>query len=59
MLSETAVFAYKCDNFYNKESEGGVLWNDTELNINWKLSENDVILSEKDKIQPTFAAKNY
>ena len=59
MLSDTAVFAYKCDNFYHKEAEGGVLWNDAQLNIDWKLPENDVILSEKDKIQPTFADKNY
>ena len=59
VLSETAIFAYKCDNFYHKESEGGVLWNDTELEIDWKLPEADVILSEKDKIQPTFAEKNY
>ena len=59
VLSETAIFAYKCDNFYNKESEGGVLWNDTDLNIDWKLPADAVILSEKDKIQPTFAEKNY
>lgn len=59
VLSETAVFAYKCDNFYNKESEGGVLWNDPELNINWQLPAEDVILSEKDKVQPTFASGNF
>ena len=59
VLSETAVFSYKCDNFYNKEAEGGVLWNDLELLIDWKIPAGDVILSDKDKIQPTFAAKNY
>ena len=59
VLSETAVFAYKCDNFYNKESEGGVLWNDQELNIDWKLPAADVLLSAKDKIQPTFAEGNF
>lgn len=59
VLSETAVFAYKCDNFYNKESEGGVLWNDKDLQIDWKLHENDIILSEKDKIQATFAEENF
>ncbi|MEN2435658.1 dTDP-4-dehydrorhamnose 3,5-epimerase [Weeksellaceae bacterium A-14] len=59
VLSETAVFAYKCDNFYHKQSEGGVLWNDPELNIDWKLPASDVILSEKDKIQAAFAQKNY
>ncbi len=59
VLSETAVFAYKCDNLYHKESEGGVLWNDSELQIDWKLPEGAVLLSEKDKIQPIFAAGNY
>ena len=59
VLSETAVFAYKCDQFYNKESEGGVLWNDSELQIDWKLPSDVVLLSEKDQNQPPFAAGNY
>ena len=59
VLTETAVFAYKCDNFYNKEAEGGVLWNDKDLQIDWKLAEVDILLSDKDKIQPTFAAHNF
>lgn len=59
VLSDTAVFAYKCDNFYDKNSEGGVLWNDQDLNIDWKLSEEDIILSEKDKVQPTFKEGNF
>lgn len=59
VLSETSVFAYKCDNFYNKESEGGVLWNDTDLSIDWKLPVNDIILSVKDKVQPTFKEHNF
>ncbi len=59
VLSETAIFSYKCDNFYNKESEGGVLWNDPELNIDWKLPLDEIILSEKDKIQPKFSEKNF
>jgi len=54
VLSETAVFAYKCDNFYNKESEGGIMYNDPVLNINWGLEEKDVILSEKDAVLATF-----
>lgn len=59
VLSETAVFAYKCDNYYNKESEGGVLYNDPDLQIDWNLPESALILSDKDKIQPTFAQGNF
>ena len=53
VLSESATFFYKCDNFYSKESEGGLLYNDPELNINWDFPETTLIISEKDKIQPT------
>lgn len=59
VISETAVFAYKCDNFYNKESEGSVKYNDGDLQIDWKLNEKDMILSEKDKDSPSFADKNF
>lgn len=59
VLSDTAVFAYKCDNFYDKASEGGVIWNDPDLNIDWKLPVQDVILSEKDKVQKTFKEKDF
>jgi len=48
VLSETAVFAYKCDNIYNKESEGGIRYNDPELNIDWGIPEDKMNLSEKD-----------
>lgn len=54
VLSETAVFAYKCDNFYNKESEAGVIYNDPQLNINWIIPAQDAILSEKDQVLPAF-----
>lgn len=49
VLSETAVFFYKCDNFYNKPSEGGIIFNDPNLSIDWKIPEKDVKLSGKDK----------
>ncbi len=52
VLSERAVFFYKCDNFYNKEAEGGLAYNDPKLNIDWGLSNNELILSDKDKVNP-------
>jgi len=59
VLSETAVFSYKCDNFYHRESEGSVLWSDEDLAIDWQLPADDVILSEKDKISPRFKEGNF
>lgn len=59
VLSETTVFSYKCDNFYCKEAEGGVIWNDENLQIDWKIPISEIILSEKDKVQATFQDKNY
>ena len=53
VLSDTAIFSYKCDNFYNKVSEGGVIYNDKDLNIDWKLDEKEFIVSEKDLELPT------
>jgi dTDP-4-dehydrorhamnose 3,5-epimerase len=50
VLSDKAIFSYKCDNFYNKQSEGGIIYNDDDLNIDWVLSEKDFIISEKDMI---------
>jgi len=54
VLSDTAIFSYKCDNYYNKEAEGGIMYNDTTLNIDWKLPIETLIISEKDAILPTF-----
>ncbi|WP_347218044.1 dTDP-4-dehydrorhamnose 3,5-epimerase [Chryseobacterium sp.] len=59
VLSETAIFSYKCDNFYHKESEGSVIWNDKDLNIDWKLPLDVVQLSDKDRTLPTFAEGNF
>ena len=52
VLSEEAIFTYKCDNFYCKESEGGILFNDPELGIDWKIDLSKAILSDKDKLHP-------
>ncbi len=54
VLSDTAIFSYKCDNYYNKASEGGIIYNDSQLGIDWQLSEEDFIISEKDLELPTF-----
>ena len=53
VLSETAIFFYKCDNFYNKESEGGLLYNDKSVNIDWQFPLESLIISEKDLVLPT------
>lgn len=54
VLSDTAEVFYKCDNFYSKADEGGVLYNDPELAIDWKINIQDAIVSDKDKVQPLF-----
>lgn len=54
VLSETAEFFYKCDNFYSKESEGGLLYNDPKLKIDWQIDLEKILLSEKDAILPEF-----
>ena len=52
VLSEEAIFQYKCDNFYHKESEGAIAWNDPEINIDWTIPFDDVMLSDKDEVNP-------
>lgn len=52
VLSETATFFYKCDNFYNKESEGGIIYNDPALGIDWNMPADSLIISDKDKVLP-------
>jgi dTDP-4-dehydrorhamnose 3,5-epimerase len=53
VLSDTATFFYKCDNFYNKESEGGLLYNDPKVNIDWNFPKEKLLISEKDLVLPT------
>lgn len=53
VLSESATFFYKCDNYYNRKSEGGIIYNDKSLQIDWKLNENEFIISDKDVQLPT------
>ncbi len=53
VLSDTAEFFYKCDNYYNKESEGGIIFNDPTLDIDWKLPHEELMVSEKDRVLPT------
>lgn len=54
VLEDDTIFSYKCDNYYNKDSESGVLYNDPKLNIDWKLKEEEIVLSEKDKYLKLF-----
>lgn len=53
VLSDTVVFNYKCDNFYNKASENGIIYNDKDLNIDWILDAATFIISDKDLVLPT------
>ena len=55
VLSDTADILYKCDNFYNKESERGIIYSDPVLAIDWQIPADKAIVSEKDQILPTFA----
>lgn len=55
VLSKKAEVLYKCDGLYNKESEGGIIYNDPALEIDWRLSSEEAIISDKDKVLPTLA----
>ncbi|MDC1503673.1 dTDP-4-dehydrorhamnose 3,5-epimerase [Winogradskyella sp.] len=54
VLKDQTIFSYKCDNYYNKSSENGILYNDFNLNIDWLLPDDELILSDKDKTLQTF-----
>ena|SRR5690606_9209984 len=55
VLSETATFFYKCDNFYHKDAEWGVRFDDIDLSIDWQISHDELIVSDKDQALPAFA----
>ena len=52
VLSEEAVFQYKCDSFYAPQAEGAIAWDDPDLGIDWKIPREEVLLSAKDKCHP-------
>lgn len=54
VLSETAVFQYKCDEYYHPEAEGAIAWDDPTLAIDWLIGHDDVLLSDKDRHHPMF-----
>ncbi|MFO7791082.1 MAG: dTDP-4-dehydrorhamnose 3,5-epimerase [Bacteroidales bacterium] len=54
VLSEQAVFTYKCDDYYHPECEEGIAWDDPDLNIDWKINKQNAIISDKDKNNPLF-----
>jgi len=55
VLSDDAIFQYKCDNYYNKEAEGGIFYADPALGIDWQFAESDLVISAKDKELPFLA----
>lgn len=59
VLSDVAVVLYKCDNFYNKDSEGGIAYNDPALGIDWKIEKGKEIVSEKDLLLPSLAESQH
>lgn len=54
VLSDEAEFCYKCTDFYHPGDEGGLIWNDSDIAIDWPQIDAEILLSEKDKVQPTF-----
>lgn len=59
VLSERAVVLYKCDQFYHKQSEGGIIYNDSTLNIDWKVPKDKMIVSDKDLVLPSLENANH
>lgn len=59
VISETAEVFYKCDEFYHKETEGGILWNDPSLKIDWQIPADKITVSEKDQQYPLLGDSDY
>ncbi len=55
VLENDTIFSYKCDNYYNKDSESGIMYNDPALNIDWMLDDDEILLSDKDRVLPLLA----
>lgn len=58
VMSENVIFAYKCDEYYHPEAEAGIAYNDPSLNIDWKVRAEDIKISQKDKLLPSFEKSN-
>ncbi|MFK7832136.1 MAG: dTDP-4-dehydrorhamnose 3,5-epimerase [Winogradskyella sp.] len=54
VLQDHTIFSYKCDNFYNKASEAGIIYNDKDLDIDWQFAKEQLIISDKDLLLPSF-----
>lgn len=60
VLSDTAIFSYKCDDFYHPNDEGGIIYNDSHIAIEWPKIDCDLVISEKDRCHPCFVeCENY
>ncbi|MBK8444740.1 MAG: dTDP-4-dehydrorhamnose 3,5-epimerase [Sphingobacteriales bacterium] len=59
VLSDEAVFVYKCDNYYSKQHERGMLYNDPAMEIDWRIAPEKALISEKDLLLPVFAQADY
>lgn len=59
VLTPEVVFQYKCDNFYCRESEGAIAWNDATLSIDWRIPSDKIILSDKDKLNKPLKDSDY
>ncbi len=59
VLTPEVIFQYKCDNFYCRESEGAIAWNDPMLNIDWRIPSDKIILSEKDRCHKIISEADY